>query len=86
VPVVANVGELQDLVVPDVNGYLVEPGNIGRYTERALALLQDEVSWSRLSLAAADAALSQCGLMAVQARWKIYLGQTIARACGASAN
>jgi hypothetical protein len=24
--------------------------------------------------------------MAVQARWKIYLGQTIARACGASAN
>jgi glycosyltransferase involved in cell wall biosynthesis len=70
VPVVADVGELGDLVRTDVTGYLVTPGRIDEYAERAAALLQSDTLWQSLSAAARHAALEHNGLKRVAARWR----------------
>jgi glycosyltransferase involved in cell wall biosynthesis len=68
--VVADVGELGDLVASGVNGFLIEPGNIAAYAERALELLDDPVRWASFSARAREAAQELAGVENVAARWK----------------
>jgi glycosyltransferase involved in cell wall biosynthesis len=73
VPVVANVGDLGDLVRNGVNGYLVEPNDIEGYVERIAAILADPLLWSRLSAAATGSARSYVGVEHVTALWRQHL-------------
>jgi glycosyltransferase involved in cell wall biosynthesis len=82
VPVVADVGELGDLVENGVNGYLVEPDSVDQYAARVSSLLRDPALWTRCSQAAAAAAMRHCGVDAVTALWRRHLDETIQRAAG----
>jgi len=79
VPVVADVGELSDLVTSGVNGYLVESGNIDEYARRTLSLLQDRVLWTQCSIEAIETARRECDVEAVSGKWKELMDNTIAR-------
>lgn len=70
VPVVADVGELPDLVTSGVSGYLIAPGDLDAYAARVVALLRDEPLRERMSLAAREAAIGHLGVDAVAARWR----------------
>ena len=84
VPVVADVGELGDLVVDGVNGYLIEPGNINEYAERVVSLLQDQALWNQLSQKAIEAARRHCDVELVSKRWKKHLREVISQSSGCS--
>lgn len=84
VPVVADVGELDDLVEDGINGYLVEPDNITQYAARISSLLRDPALRSRCSQAAVAAAARHCGVEAVAALWRRHLDETIKRVLGAT--
>jgi len=80
VPVVADVGELGDLVTNGVNGYLVKPDQIGEYVQRATSLLRDRRLWLRCSKQAAQVAREMCGMSTVADRWRQSLQEIVARA------
>ena len=73
VPVVADVGELGDLVVNGVNGYLISPNCVPEYVEMAVTLLNDRGEWERLSRSAAEAARERCGLDVIARKWQEHL-------------
>ncbi len=79
VPIVANVGELGDLVQNGVNGYLVEPTDHEGFASRIRALLQDEESWGRLSQAAVQSGLAYNGLEQVSALWAMSFRRMLLR-------
>ncbi len=70
VPVVADVGELCDLVISGVNGFLVEPDCIDEYATRIVSLLQDRALWKRLSEKAIETALENCETEVISAKWR----------------
>lgn len=82
VPVVANIGELSDLVADGVNGYLIEPNMIDKYAQRAISLLSDEALWTQFSGRAREAARKHCGIEAVTEKWRRSLGAVILAASG----
>jgi glycosyltransferase involved in cell wall biosynthesis len=84
VPVVANVGELGDLVEDGTSGFLVPPNDVEQYADRIVKLLEDGDAWSRMSSAAAESAASRCGIDVVSAQWRECLGETIKRASRSS--
>ena len=69
VPVVADVGELGDLVDPGRNGFLVEPRDTAAYARHIGALLADAQLRTRLSQATEQDARGHVGREAVAARW-----------------
>jgi len=69
VPIVADVGDLGDLVINGVTGFLVTPDDVTEFARRAVMLLQDERMWARQSQAAAAAALRHSSVEAVTAKW-----------------
>lgn len=69
VPVVADVGDLRDLVREGENGYLVRPGDIEAFAARVLGLLDDPALWRRLSSAAVEAARGYVGVARVTGLW-----------------
>ena len=73
VPVVADVGDLGDLVSDGSNGYLITPDDIAMYADRAARLLTDDRAWQRLSAAAAAAATSYNGIDRVSRVWREHL-------------
>jgi glycosyltransferase involved in cell wall biosynthesis len=73
VPVVADVGELRDLVADDRTGYVVPPNDLDAYTARIVALLRDPGYWSRLSQAASGAT-EGFRVGAIARRWRQALG------------
>jgi len=77
VPVVANVGDLGDLVADGVNGYLIEPNNINEYTQKIVTLLQDDSLWREFSCKAAEAARNHCDIDIVSEKWRQCLQDTI---------
>ncbi len=81
VPVVANVGELDDLVEHGANGYLVTPNRLEEYARRILSLLQDDRLRRRCAERAIRAARSHCSLDIVTAKWGRRLTQTISQCC-----
>lgn len=84
VPVVADVGELSDLVIDGVNGFLVEPDNIDEYTRKIVSLLQDESLWIQCSNQARAAAVKYCDIEVVTKKWQSNLQDVISQASGNS--
>lgn len=70
VPVVADVGELAQLVSDGKSGYLVTPNDIDAFATRAAELLLDQERWRQFSRAAVDAAAT-CSTDAVAQRWRV---------------
>lgn len=75
VPVVANVGDLKDLVRDGETGFLVAGNELDVYVDRILALLEDRELWERLSRNASEAARANNGIDEVTARWRSYLSR-----------
>jgi len=80
VPVVADVGELGDLVVDGVNGYLVTPDRSEEYVQRVTSLLCDRDLWHRCSNHAARSARELCWVSAVAGRWRESIQEAVVRA------
>ncbi|MDM8008507.1 MAG: glycosyltransferase family 4 protein [Phycisphaerae bacterium] len=76
VPVVADVGELGELVTHGTSGFLVQPNRIGGYCDHILSLLSSEERWRQFSRAAAQAA-GRCSIEAVAERWRCCIGEAI---------
>lgn len=74
VPVVAAVGDLGDVVTDNETGFLIEPGNIAMYADRAAAILEDPSDWRRLSAAASERARGYNSLARVSGLWRERLG------------
>jgi glycosyltransferase involved in cell wall biosynthesis len=84
VPVVANVGDLADLIEDDVNGFLVAQDDIAGYSREAVRLLSSEDRWRRYSKRAVESALANSGSDAIAKRWDRHLRPVIARSREAS--
>ena len=69
VPIVANVGDLGDLVTDGINGYLINTGTTSEYVERIVALSNDSELCNRHSKAAVGAATRYCSRDIVIGRW-----------------
>ncbi len=82
VPIVADVGELGDLVSNDVNGYLIEPNNIDEYVRKIMTVLQNDSLWAQYSLKAIEAAKKLCGLEVVTGKWQRNIQDVVSRASG----
>lgn len=82
VPVVANVGELGDLVHDGLNGYLIEPNNIQEYISKVFSLLQDKMHWHKLSSHAVEAARKYSGIEVVAEKWRQSMMPVIERSSG----
>lgn len=70
VPVVANVGDLGELVIDGATGWLIQPGDFDAYARRICELLDDPVQWESMSSRARQHALQNNGLDAITNRWK----------------
>jgi glycosyltransferase involved in cell wall biosynthesis len=77
VPVVADVGELGDLVVDGINGHLVNPDNIDEYARKAISLLEDEALWNEYSHKAIEMANAYCDIGIISERWRQHLQDVI---------
>ena len=82
VPVVANVGELGDLVADSENGYLVEPNNVDEYANRIISLLRNKLIWTQFSHKAIEAAKEHCDIELISEKWRKYLRDAVSRASG----
>lgn len=82
VPVVANVGDLGDLVADGVSGYLIEPNNIDEYAGKAIRLLQDDVLWSQYSCKAIEVVRRHCAIEVVSGKWRQHLRDVVSQASG----
>ena len=78
VPVVANVGDLADLVQNEVTGFIVAQDDIAGYARGAVRLLSSEDLWRRCSRRAASA-LAGRQLDATAERWGRHLQEIIAQ-------
>jgi glycosyltransferase involved in cell wall biosynthesis len=78
VPIVANVGDLGDLVTNGVTGYLVTPNNVLEFVQRAALLLQDSELWTRQSAAVTQAARRHASVDVVAAKWTQNLTRLVA--------
>jgi glycosyltransferase involved in cell wall biosynthesis len=77
VPVVADVGELSDLVEDGANGFLVEPNELAQYVDRIVTLLSSPALWERYSSAAREAAARACGINVVSEQWRHHLEEVV---------
>ncbi len=82
VPVVANVGELGDIAIDGVSGYLIPPDQVTEYVDRILRLLSDASLWAKHSQAAMDTARGQCSLDVVAEKWSQSIKEVVASASG----
>jgi len=80
VPVVADVGELSDLVIDGVNGYLIEPNNINEYAVKCMSLLQDHALWTQHSRKAVEAARKHCDIEVISEKWRQHLRDAVSQA------
>jgi glycosyltransferase involved in cell wall biosynthesis len=80
VPVVADVGDLKDLVKNGETGYLIPEDDVQQYARRIETLLNDVAHWEHLSRNASRAARANNGLDEVTARWAEHLGRLAAPA------
>jgi glycosyltransferase involved in cell wall biosynthesis len=78
VPVVANVGDLADLVTDGVTGFLVTPDNVPEFARRTALLLRNQQLWARQSGAAAAAARRHTSVEVVTAKWTLSVSKLLA--------
>ncbi len=79
VPVIANVGDLADLIENEVNGFIVAQDDIAAYSREAIRLLSSEDLWRRCSRRAVRSALASSGSDAIAKRWEQHLRGVIAK-------
>jgi len=87
VPVVADVGELSDLVVSGQSGFIVSPDELEAYVERIVHVLGDAELFDRLSTCAAKIAHSRAAADVIAAQWADHLVALSLRSgspCGAA--
>jgi glycosyltransferase involved in cell wall biosynthesis len=70
VPVVADVGDLSELVINGQTGWLIPPGDFDAYANRICALLDDPQSWETISKNARKIAMDNNSLDSVSRRWQ----------------
>lgn len=75
VPVVADVGDLGDLVQNGITGWRVTPSDLAAYAQRIHELLGDERQWRQLSGAARMRACEHNSLDAVIQKWERCLSR-----------
>jgi len=80
VPIVANVGELGDLVDDGVNGHLVQPNCIDEYVQKVLSLLMNQDQWREFSLKAVETAATRCDIDVIAGKWRQHLRKTVSHA------
>ena len=73
VPVVADVGDLGELVHNGVTGWRIRPGHLEGYAAKIDGVLGDAQTWQRLSAAARARAIENNSLAAVTQRWEKLL-------------
>lgn len=78
VPVVADVGDLADLVENGSTGFVVAPDDIAGYARGCLRALSSEAAWTALSGQAASSSLARSGIDAIARRWDLHLRAVIA--------
>ncbi len=82
VPVVADVGELRDLVASGKNGYLVTPNAIDEYVQKVRLLLTNQSLWRELSARAIESATSYCGVGVTAEKWRRHFREVLSRFSG----
>lgn len=82
VPVVADVGELGDLVQDGGNGYLIGPNAIDRYVATVISLLKEQKQWSRLSDNAMNTARECCHIDVISEKWRRSIHTIVEHASG----
>ncbi|HEX4122261.1 MAG TPA: glycosyltransferase [Verrucomicrobiae bacterium] len=77
VPVVANVGDLSELVIDGQTGWLVEPGDFEAYATRICGLLNDESARLKMAENGRRSVLQNNSVDAIASRWKKCLDATV---------
>jgi glycosyltransferase involved in cell wall biosynthesis len=77
VPVVADVGDLADLVENGSTGFIVAPDDIAGYARACVQALSSEPRWTALSGQATRSALARSGIDAIARRWGLHLRAVI---------
>ena len=80
VPVVANVGDLGELVQDGTTGYLITPNNFEAYANRIDELLNNQPLWKIISDNARLRATENNALSAVAGRWDRHLSNSFSAA------
>ena len=70
VPVVADVGDLSELVYNGETGYRLTAGDTAQYAHRIYSLLTDDPTWRQMSLAARQRARENNSMECITARWE----------------
>jgi glycosyltransferase involved in cell wall biosynthesis len=77
VPVVADVGDLGDLVEDGVTGYLLHPDDHAGFVRTVARLLAEPERWEALARAARHAARERAGLEHVSGLWSRHLEEAM---------
>lgn len=77
VPIVANVGELGDLVVDGKNGWLIPPNDVEGYVQRVITLLDDPNLWTALGQAGRESVKQYNSIEAVARLWRKEFQKTM---------
>jgi glycosyltransferase involved in cell wall biosynthesis len=79
VPVVADVGDLSELVTNGKTGWLIQPGDFDAYAGKICDLLDDQPAWSKMSAEGRRMAFDYSAVDAVVRRWQRCLPDIIGR-------
>jgi glycosyltransferase involved in cell wall biosynthesis len=79
VPVVADVGDLADLVQNGDSGFVVAQDDISGYARACVRLLSSEEAWRAFSKRAMRSSLARSGIEAIVRRWELHLRAVIAK-------
>ena len=82
VPVVSDIGELSDLVIDGTNGYLIEPNNVNKHSEKVLSLLQNDTLWKSFSRKAIEDAKKLCDIEVVTEKWNKEIKKVVSNSSG----
>jgi glycosyltransferase involved in cell wall biosynthesis len=77
VPVVADVGDLADLVQTGATGFVCAPDDIAGYARACVQPLSSEAQWTALSRQATRSSLARSGIDAIARRWSAHLRAVI---------
>jgi glycosyltransferase involved in cell wall biosynthesis len=77
VPIVADVGDLRDLISEGTTGFVVPQDAIERFSETVVRLMTDEPLWRRCSHAAVAMAEKRSSIQSIAERWRTELGRAI---------
>jgi L-malate glycosyltransferase len=70
VPVVADVGDLRDLVDDGINGFVIDGDDLATFSLRVARLLEDRDLWLRCSKSALESATAYSSLNVVAGKWR----------------